>query len=316
MTKFENLYKILEISDFSDINTIKQAYRNLTRKFHPDNFANASDKEKKQSEMVQQKLNDAWQVLSDEKRKQDYDSELKYHLDCKKYSNAFSRFSKQESSFQDIAKDFQDIKREFQESYNYTSFASQDVNDYFRDVTNRFKTEKIRDTIRTLERTRFDIKQKIEKRRQEIRIDSLNSNEYVSLINEIRSLTKEINELTKKEYNLNNQISKLHSNIIEKRNNKLNQILFNSNSENQIKNILSSLEPLQQELIEVQNDKQNKIKKQSELKDKMSSFPPEEYYRKDKLLNDLYNMLESVDMQIDSYNNDMDEYEYSRGRTI
>lgn len=305
MTKFENLYKILEISDFSDINTIKHAYRNLTRKFHPDNFANASDKEKKQSEMVQQKLNDAWQVLSDEKRKQDYDSELKYHLDCKKYSNAFSRFSKQESSFQNIAKEFQDIEKEFQ-----------DIEREFQELYESYKTEKIRGAIRTLERTRFNIKQKIEKRRQEIRIDSLNSIEYASLINEMSSLTKEINELTKKEYNLNNQISKLHGNIIEKRNNKLNQILFYSTSEKQIKNILSSLEPLQQELIEVQNDKQNKIKKQSELKDKRSSFPPEEYYRKDKLLNDLYNKLESIDMKIESYNKDMDEYEYSRGRTI
>ena len=87
----ENWYKFLKIKNFSDIKEVKQAYRNLSRKYHPDNFIDSSEDEKKKSEKIQKKLNEIWQTLSDEKKKQSYDEKLKYELDHQKYSNYFKK---------------------------------------------------------------------------------------------------------------------------------------------------------------------------------------------------------------------------------
>lgn len=131
----ENWYKFLEIKNFSDIKEVKQAYRNLSRKYHPDNFIGSSESEKQKSEKVQQKLNEIWQTLSDEKKKQTYDEKLKYELDRQKYSsyskatnqNRKNTFSSQDSrkksfSSQGSQKGFfssEDYQKGFFSSENY-----------------------------------------------------------------------------------------------------------------------------------------------------------------------------------------------------
>jgi len=63
----KSLYETLEVSESADSATIKKAYRKLARKYHPDvnKDPDAEDKFKE--------INAAYEVLSDEKKKSQYD---------------------------------------------------------------------------------------------------------------------------------------------------------------------------------------------------------------------------------------------------
>ncbi|PAF53474.1 molecular chaperone DnaJ [Helicobacter sp. 13S00482-2] len=84
-------YEILEVSQTSDKETIKKAYRKMALKYHPDR--NPDDKE---AEEMFKKINEAYEVLSDESKRQIYDKYGKKGLE----NNGFSGFS---------GKDFGDI---------------------------------------------------------------------------------------------------------------------------------------------------------------------------------------------------------------
>ncbi|MDA8206607.1 MAG: J domain-containing protein [Thermaerobacter sp.] len=62
----KDYYKILEVDDKADADTIKQAYRRLARKYHPDVSGKAGEDKFKD-------INEAYEVLSDPKRRADYD---------------------------------------------------------------------------------------------------------------------------------------------------------------------------------------------------------------------------------------------------
>lgn len=90
MERFD-YYEILEVSKTSDKETIKKAYRKMALKYHPDR--NPDDKE---AEEMFKKINEAYEVLSDESKRQIYDRYGKEGLE----DNGFSGFS---------GKDFGDI---------------------------------------------------------------------------------------------------------------------------------------------------------------------------------------------------------------
>ena len=68
-----NYYQILGIDPDSTHKEIKQAYRTLTLKHHPDKNNNSQDSQDKTQE-----LNDAYETLSDPDKKKAYDIKLKY----------------------------------------------------------------------------------------------------------------------------------------------------------------------------------------------------------------------------------------------
>lgn len=84
-------YEILEISKTSNKDVIKKAYRKLALKYHPDRNANNKEAEEKFKQ-----INEAYQVLSDDNRKEIYDKYGKAGLE----SSGFSGFS---------GKDFGDV---------------------------------------------------------------------------------------------------------------------------------------------------------------------------------------------------------------
>lgn len=66
-------YEVLGISKGASDAEIKKAYRKAAMKYHPDKFSGASDAEKKEAEDKFKEINEAYQVLSDENKKAQYD---------------------------------------------------------------------------------------------------------------------------------------------------------------------------------------------------------------------------------------------------
>lgn len=63
-----NPYKVLAVSNTASKEEIRKAYRALARKYHPD--VNPGDKA---AEEKFKEINDAYTILSDEKKKEEYD---------------------------------------------------------------------------------------------------------------------------------------------------------------------------------------------------------------------------------------------------
>lgn len=70
--EFKDYYKILGVDTDADLKTIKTAYRKLARKYHPD-VSDQHDAEKQFKEVAE-----AYEVLSDEKKRAEYDQLRQY----------------------------------------------------------------------------------------------------------------------------------------------------------------------------------------------------------------------------------------------
>ena len=68
-----DFYEVLGVSKGTSDAEIKKAYRKAAMKYHPDKFAGASEAEKKDAEDKFKEINEAYQVLSDENKKAQYD---------------------------------------------------------------------------------------------------------------------------------------------------------------------------------------------------------------------------------------------------
>lgn len=67
-------YDILEISERASQEVIRMAYKALCKKYHPDVYQG----DKKFAEEQMKKINEAYETLSDESKKRQYDSTLNY----------------------------------------------------------------------------------------------------------------------------------------------------------------------------------------------------------------------------------------------
>lgn len=77
--EFKDYYKILGVATDADLKTIKTAYRKLARKYHPD-VSEVHDAEKQFKEVAE-----AYEVLSDEKKRAEFDQ-------LRQYGSAGQRF--------------------------------------------------------------------------------------------------------------------------------------------------------------------------------------------------------------------------------
>ncbi len=82
----EDYYEILGVDKTSDVSTIKNAYRKLAMKYHPD-----KNKGDKKSEELFKKITEAYSVLSDQKKRELYD--LHGHAGVESGSSNYSNYS-------------------------------------------------------------------------------------------------------------------------------------------------------------------------------------------------------------------------------
>lgn len=68
-----NYYEILGVNKNAGADEIKSAYRRLAKKYHPDVFATAPEKEKKEAEVKFKEIQHAYDVLSDPQKKAAFD---------------------------------------------------------------------------------------------------------------------------------------------------------------------------------------------------------------------------------------------------
>ncbi|MGN1327231.1 MAG: DnaJ domain-containing protein [Clostridia bacterium] len=69
----ENLYDILEVSKKASKEVIEKAYKTLAKKYHPDV---QTPENKSNAEEMMKKINEAYSVLSDEQKRNEYDKKL------------------------------------------------------------------------------------------------------------------------------------------------------------------------------------------------------------------------------------------------
>ena len=69
----EDYYKVLNVSKNASQDEIQKSYRRLARKYHPDLHADKEEKERESAKQQFQKIQQAYDVLSDPKKRQMYD---------------------------------------------------------------------------------------------------------------------------------------------------------------------------------------------------------------------------------------------------
>ena len=74
----KDYYKILGVSEDVSPDELKKTYRKMALKYHPDHQQGKSDAEKKEAEDKFKEVNEAYETLSDPKKREEYDMMRKY----------------------------------------------------------------------------------------------------------------------------------------------------------------------------------------------------------------------------------------------
>lgn len=85
----KNYYQILEIDKNASPEIIKKAYTTLAKKYHPDLQENPGKKQ--EYENILKQINEAYEVLSNEEKRKEYDLKLLNNLQTQNESNNIKR---------------------------------------------------------------------------------------------------------------------------------------------------------------------------------------------------------------------------------
>lgn len=103
-----NYYEVLEITETASLEVVKAAYRALAKKYHPDTYEGSElDREKNMAQ-----INEAYDTLSDSKKRDQYDEKLKSQ---KSFSKQFVDEQKSRNNRKDMYNDFVDNNTTYKE---------------------------------------------------------------------------------------------------------------------------------------------------------------------------------------------------------
>ena len=133
-------YKILEVSENADILKIKKKYRKLAMKYHPDRKAGDEKAAKKFREITE-----AYEVLSNEKRRKEYDYKRENERNPKKNKNNKENFKNKysENNFsfgKEFFKSAAEMKGMFENSFGLDKMAKNKVKAEKESVKSRFES--------------------------------------------------------------------------------------------------------------------------------------------------------------------------------
>ena len=100
----KNYYEILQVNKTADKEIIQKVYKILTKKYHPDLQQN--DEEREYAEKAMAKINEAYDVISDDEKRKKYDYELeqeeqrKLEKEIRKYIDKLNTYSEVNESNQ------------------------------------------------------------------------------------------------------------------------------------------------------------------------------------------------------------------------
>ena len=89
----KSYYDILGINKDASKDDIRRAFKKLSVKYHPDKHINDSEEDKKKAEDKFKEINEAYEVLSDDKKRQEYDNPISegFGFDPFGFGDLFSR---------------------------------------------------------------------------------------------------------------------------------------------------------------------------------------------------------------------------------
>jgi curved DNA-binding protein CbpA len=109
--KMKNYYRILGVGPSAEYKEIKKNYRKLSKKYHPDisDKANAEEKFKV--------ITKAYEVLSSEESRKEYDQKLQRQSKNRSHSNKSSKKRKKQTSFD--RQDINDFEERFKDYFGF-----------------------------------------------------------------------------------------------------------------------------------------------------------------------------------------------------
>ena len=162
MEKFVNYYEILGVSKDASAEDIKRAYRELSKKYHPDTHPGID-------QTLQKQVNEAYECLKKEDKKAEYDKDLAEYERKKAEKQAKEEATRQQQAWES-ARSYayqQNFYTEEQNKNNYHNNQNTERNNNENRRTQRGRYERRREEEPTIKKFASDIKQAWDEVRKE-----------------------------------------------------------------------------------------------------------------------------------------------------
>ena len=258
-----NFYDVIGVSENASEEEVRKAYIDAVKKYHPDNFTNASEEDKDKNTQRLQLLNHAWN---------EYKNGYKGTTSPKVNKQTSSHNPYESSSF----------KQQFHQAYT--------------DFMNSF-TSKADNGINEFQRKRDSLKAALNERARVVRMNSYQGvanmkEQSVLLNNEIEALRRVIQDSTTAIIQKRNELTNLH-------NRKMYRLMPERfKSEDNI--LMSQLEELEKKSQALQNELNKKIQQYNQIQMEIRNYP-EECVRKDSEVIRLQKELSDIEQAIKEF---------------